>query len=90
MFDVPATHRRVWDFRQAVDEGYPALAELRDAGVVRGIGVGMSNVRMLTDFVRHTDLDLVMVGARYTLLDRVSLFAAPIPDELWAELDQYG
>jgi D-threo-aldose 1-dehydrogenase len=103
LFDVPATHRRVWDFsrdgvrrgvedslrrlgldridvlllhdpdehwREAIDEGYPALAELRDAGVVRGIGVGMGNAHMLADFVRNADLDLVMVAARYTLLDR--------------------
>ena len=103
IFDVPATHRRVFDFsrdgvrrsveeslsrlgldrvdilllhdpdehwRQAVDEGYPALAELRAAGTVRAIGVGMSDARLLTDFVRHTDPDLVMVAARYTLLDR--------------------
>jgi D-threo-aldose 1-dehydrogenase len=57
-------------WRQAVEEGYPALAELRAAGVVRAIGVGMHNAPMLTAFVRATDLDVVMCAARYTLLDQ--------------------
>jgi D-threo-aldose 1-dehydrogenase len=103
IFDVPPTHRPVWDFsrdgvlrsvdeslerlgldrvdilllhdpdehwRQAVTEAYPALAELRDAGVVRAIGAGMSDAAMLADFVRHADLDVVMVATRYTLLDQ--------------------
>jgi len=60
-------------WRQAVEEGYPALAALRDAGVVGAIGAGMSNAPMLADFVRHTDLDVVMLAARYTLLDQSAL-----------------
>ncbi|RCG32326.1 aldo/keto reductase [Sphaerisporangium album] len=102
-FDVPADHRRVWDFsrdgvrrsleeslerlghdavdivllhdpddhwKEAVEEAYPALAELRDQGVVKAIGAGMNQWRMLADLVRETDLDVVMLAGRYTLLDQ--------------------
>lgn len=105
-FDVPATHRRVWDFsrdgvlrsldeslgrlgldrvdilfihdpdhhwRQAVEEAYPAVARLRDEGVVEAIGVGMNQAEMLADFVRSTDIDVVMLAGRYTLLEQGAL-----------------
>ncbi len=102
-FDVPADHRRVWDFSrdgvrrsigeslerlghdsvdivlihdpddhwaQAAGEAYPALAELRDEGVIKAVGVGMNQWQMPARFVRETDLDLVMLAGRYTLLDQ--------------------
>ena len=54
---------------QALDEAYPALAELRSAGVVGAIGVGMNQTRMLDWFIRRADLDCVLIAGRYTLLD---------------------
>jgi D-threo-aldose 1-dehydrogenase len=56
-----------WD--TALREGYPALAQLRAEGVVRAIGAGMNQSAMLTRFVRETDMDVVMVASRYTLLE---------------------
>ncbi|MFI0960021.1 aldo/keto reductase [Streptomyces sp. NPDC021080] len=58
---------------QALREGFPALAELRAQGVVRAIGVGMNQTRMLTRFVRETDVDVVLCAGRYTLLDQDAL-----------------
>jgi D-threo-aldose 1-dehydrogenase len=49
---------------------FPALAELRDEGVIRAIGAGMNQSAMLTRFVRRLDLDVVLCAGRYTLLDR--------------------
>jgi D-threo-aldose 1-dehydrogenase len=102
-FDVPATHKRVWDFsrdgvrrsleeslerlgldsvdialihdpdthwKEALSEAYPALAELRAQGVVKAIGAGMNQWRMLADFVTETDIDVVLLAGRYSLLDR--------------------
>ncbi|MDH2427707.1 aldo/keto reductase [Sphaerisporangium sp. TRM90804] len=57
-------------WEQAVGEAYPALAELRDQGVVKAIGVGMNQWRMLAAFVQATDVDAVLLAGRYTLLDR--------------------
>ena len=55
---------------QALAEAYPALAELRDEGVVGAIGVGMNQTRIPLRFVHETDIDVVLLAGRYTLLDR--------------------
>jgi D-threo-aldose 1-dehydrogenase len=60
-------------WRQAVEEAYPALHELRAQGVVRAIGAGMNQWQMLADLVRHTDVDVVLIAGRYTLLDQSAL-----------------
>jgi D-threo-aldose 1-dehydrogenase len=54
---------------QAINEAYPALAELRSQGVIREVGVGMNQSAVPTRFVRETDIDVVMLAGRYTLLD---------------------
>jgi D-threo-aldose 1-dehydrogenase len=58
---------------QAREHAFPALAELRDQGVVRAIGAGMNQAEMLSRFVRDLDLDVVLVAGRYTLLDQRAL-----------------
>jgi D-threo-aldose 1-dehydrogenase len=55
---------------QALREAYPALEQLRAEGCVRAIGVGMNQAEMLTRFVNDTDIDLVLIAGRYTLLDQ--------------------
>ncbi len=55
---------------QALHEAYPALEKLREAGCVGAIGVGMNQTALLTRFVTETDIDVVLVAGRYTLLDR--------------------
>lgn len=107
-FDVPATHRRVWDFSRdgvlrsledslgrlgldrvdivylhdpddhyhdALRYAYPALEELRGQGVVSAIGAGMNQAEMLTEFARNTDMDLLMLAGRYSLLEQPALDA---------------
>jgi D-threo-aldose 1-dehydrogenase len=51
-------------------EAVPALAELREQGVIRAVGLGMNQAEMLARFVRDTDVDVVLVAGRWTLLDR--------------------
>jgi D-threo-aldose 1-dehydrogenase len=53
----------------ALDGAYAALAELRSAGMVGAIGVGMNQAAMLEWFVQRADLDCVLAAGRYTLLD---------------------
>ncbi|WP_246115886.1 aldo/keto reductase [Trebonia kvetii] len=55
---------------QAIGEAYPALEKLRADGVVGAIGAGMNQAAMLTRFVTETDIDVVLVAGRYTLLDQ--------------------
>jgi D-threo-aldose 1-dehydrogenase len=52
---------------------YPALEELRSQGLVKAIGAGMNQSAMLADFARHTDVDVLLVAGRYTLLDQSAL-----------------
>ncbi|GAA5154319.1 aldo/keto reductase [Amycolatopsis dongchuanensis] len=54
---------------QALHEAYPALARLRDEGVVSSIGVGMNQTRVPARFVRETEIDCLLIAGRYTLLD---------------------
>ena len=54
-------------------EGYPTLDELRREGVVRAVGAGMNDAAPLARLVRETDLDVVMLAGRYTLLEQDSL-----------------
>ncbi|MFI6449956.1 aldo/keto reductase [Streptosporangium amethystogenes] len=68
--DIVLIHDPDDHWEQAVGEAYPALAELRDQGVVKAIGVGMNQAGMLTRFVRETGVDMVMLAGRYTLLDQ--------------------
>ncbi len=57
----------------AFGEAYPALEDLRSQGVVGAIGVGMNQWEMPERFVRETDIDVVMLAGRYTLLEQPSL-----------------
>jgi D-threo-aldose 1-dehydrogenase len=71
--DVALLHDPDHHRRQAVEEAYPALHELRAQGAVGAIGAGMNQWQMLADLVRHTDLDVVLLAGRYTLLDQSAL-----------------
>jgi D-threo-aldose 1-dehydrogenase len=75
----PDNHRR-----QAFEEAYPALEELRAEGVVRAIGAGMNQSAMLADFVRETDVDVHLLAGRYTLLEQGAL------DDLLPECEARG
>jgi len=71
--DVLFLHDAEHHFETALRDGYPALAELRARGVVGAIGAGMYHTAMLTRLVRETDIDVVMLAGRYTLLDHSAL-----------------
>ena len=60
-------------WREILETGFPALAELREEGAVTAVGAGMNQSAMLADLVRHADVDLVMLAGRYTLLEQDSL-----------------
>ncbi len=70
--DIALIHDPDAHGEQALREAYPALERLRAEGVVRAIGVGMNQTEMLTRFVRETDIDVVLVAGRYTLLDQTA------------------
>jgi D-threo-aldose 1-dehydrogenase len=71
--DVVYLHDPDEHWQQAADEAMPALAELRDQGVIGAIGAGMNQSAMLARFLRETAADVVMLAGRYTLLDQSAL-----------------
>ena len=60
-------------FKEAMAGCYPALVELRRAGVIRAIGVGLNETAMGARFAREADIDCVMLAHRYTLLEQAAL-----------------
>ncbi len=59
--------------REALDEIFPALAELRAQGVIRAIGAGMNQWELLARFARQADFDCFLLAGRYTLLEQKAL-----------------
>jgi D-threo-aldose 1-dehydrogenase len=60
-------------FREALEQAYPTLADLRAEGMVKAIGVGMNQWQMLAEFARHADFDCFLLAGRYTLLEQGAL-----------------
>lgn len=54
----------------AIREAFPALAELRAQGVIQSIGMGSRLWRMQIEFAERTDIDCMLLAARYTLLEQ--------------------
>jgi D-threo-aldose 1-dehydrogenase len=55
---------------QALAGAIPELLRLRDEGLVTAVGVGMNQWQAPLRMVRETDIDVVMLAGRWTLLDR--------------------
>jgi D-threo-aldose 1-dehydrogenase len=71
--DIALIHDPDTHWEAAIDEAFPALARLRDEGVIRAIGVGMNQSPMLARFAREGDFDVFLLAGRYTLLDQEAL-----------------
>jgi D-threo-aldose 1-dehydrogenase len=57
---------------QAIDEAYPELDKMRSEGLVKSIGVGINYSDLARRFVVETDIDLVLIAGRYTLLEQTA------------------
>lgn len=60
-------------FAQAMDGAYRALDELRSAGVVKAIGVGVNEADMCERFARAGNFDAMLLAGRYSLLEQPAL-----------------
>jgi D-threo-aldose 1-dehydrogenase len=54
----------------AMEGGYRALDELRRAGQIRAIGLGVNEVEVCELALRHGDFDCFLLAGRYTLLEQ--------------------
>jgi len=60
-------------FKQALEEAFPALADLKSQGIIGAIGAGMNQAEMLCEFAKNADFDCFLLAGRYTLLDQIAL-----------------
>ena len=71
--DIVYVHDPDDHFEQALEGAFPSLSKLRDEGVIKSFGSGMNQSEMLAEFVKRTDLDVIMLAGRYTLIEQDSL-----------------
>jgi D-threo-aldose 1-dehydrogenase len=82
--DILWLHDPDFHWQEAIDGAVPALSDLRAAGTVGAIGVGMNDAAALARFAREADFDALMCAGRYTLLDQSAL------DELFPVCERKG
>lgn len=56
--------------KQALEEALPAMADLRDQGLIRALGLGVNEQEVCLEILPHFDLDYIMLAGRYTLLEQ--------------------
>jgi D-threo-aldose 1-dehydrogenase len=71
--DIALLHDPDHHAEQALTEAYPALERLRGEGVVKAIGIGVNQCALPARFLRETDIDVVLLAGRYTLLEQEGL-----------------
>jgi D-threo-aldose 1-dehydrogenase len=58
---------------EAILEAYPELDRMRSEGIIKAIGVGMNQCETPTRVIKETDIDMVLIAGRYSLLDQKAL-----------------
>ncbi|NVK32612.1 MAG: aldo/keto reductase [Gammaproteobacteria bacterium] len=68
--------------RQALDGGVKALETLKSQGVIGAYGLGVNETKIVSQFIEHASLDVVLLAGRYSLLEQqeaLPLFAQLAP-----------
>lgn len=60
-------------FAEAVAGSFKALLEMRDAGTVKAIGVGVNEHDVCYNVAQAVDIDCLLLAGRYTLLEQEAL-----------------
>jgi D-threo-aldose 1-dehydrogenase len=71
--DVLHIHDPDDHYEDAIKGAYPAIAELREQGLISGVSAGMNQWEMLADFARAGDFDCFLLAGRYSLLEQEAL-----------------
>ena len=59
--------------REFLDGGYRAMRDLRAAGTVRAIGIGVNECDICVELLERCELDCILLAGRYTLLEQPAL-----------------
>ena len=57
-------------FYDYINSGYPALAKLKNEGVIKAIGLGVKKWQVCFDVMQYGDYDCFMLQGNYTLLEQ--------------------
>lgn len=60
-------------FKTLVESGYRALSELRDAKLVKAIGLGVNEYEVCEQALKYNDYDCFLLAGCYTLLEQSTL-----------------
>jgi D-threo-aldose 1-dehydrogenase len=52
-----------------LDGGYRAMRDLKDAGAIDAIGIGVNEIAICLELIEQVELDVILLAGRYTLLD---------------------
>lgn len=70
----------------AIIEAYPELDRMRSEGIIKAIGVGMNQCETPIRVIKETDIDMVLIAGRYSLLDQRALIEL-LPTALECNVD---
>ena len=59
--------------QQVLDEGLPALQQIKEAGGCQAIGIGVNESAVCLEMMQRCQLDCILLAGRYTLLEQSSL-----------------
>lgn len=68
--DIALMHDCENHSEEAINNAYPVLANLRDQGIIKAVGVGLNFVDVAMKIMKAVDLDIALIAGRYTLLDQ--------------------
>ena len=68
--DIVFIHDPEGNEEVAIKEAAPALEKLRDSGYINAFGIGMNICETPTRFIKETDVDVVLIAGRFSLLDQ--------------------
>ena len=73
--DIALIHDPDDHYRQALNESFPTLSDLKSQGIIKAIGCGMNQWQMLLEFANNVDFDCFLLAGRYTLLDHSAMYS---------------
>lgn len=65
--------RNAFHFKALMDSGLKALEELKSSGTIKAYGLGVNEVPICLDVMKHASIDCILLAGRYTLLDRTAV-----------------
>jgi D-threo-aldose 1-dehydrogenase len=66
-------HDHVKHFKDLESGGYRAMDELRNAGLIKAIGLGVNENKVCLDALAIGDWDVFLLAGRYTLLEQTAI-----------------